>query len=180
MAATLATYCPSGMVEHPKSSQPNPGSPGDGPPCRLCRTFRAAIFWAARCGDLVLTAAADSVAERGGHADVAAPVAASCCCCSNDSALRTGRRTWFGMSWIDGFWNGRKINYRFNSMTKYFRIYQPEFTNLQMHSYRLSEACVNRHIKYRARSRNQEPSFFIIALLFKRLCSDILRGICRI
>ena len=75
--------------------------------CKFSSTLRAAFFCAARCGDLVLTAAV--AAEHGGPAaaDAVAAVAALAvlppCCCSSDSALRTGRRTWFGMSWIDGF-----------------------------------------------------------------------------
>ena len=76
--------------------------------CKFSSTLRAAFFCAARCGDLVLTAAV--AAEHGGPAPAADAVAAVAalavlppCCCSSDSALRTGRRTWFGMSWIDGF-----------------------------------------------------------------------------
>ena len=35
-AATVAraTYCPSIMLEHPKSQSTDPSPPGDGPPCR--------------------------------------------------------------------------------------------------------------------------------------------------
>ena len=32
-AATVATYCPSKVVEHPKSKSSEPSPPGDGPPC---------------------------------------------------------------------------------------------------------------------------------------------------
>ena len=36
-AATVATYCPSRMVEHPKSKSIEPSPPGDGSPCKTLR-----------------------------------------------------------------------------------------------------------------------------------------------
>ena len=44
LGATIATYCPSRLVEHPKFKSTEPSPPGDGSPCTVKIAYIVTVY----------------------------------------------------------------------------------------------------------------------------------------